>query len=47
MPYFAKKKRGGLKVFAKSIEPCQPAQSAQADMSRYFLLTLNYLYVKG
>ena len=28
----------GLHVFAKSIDSCQPAQSAQADMSRNFSL---------
>ena len=30
-----------LNAFAKSIDPCQPAQSAQADMGRYFSLNLN------
>ena len=30
-----------LNVFAKSIGPCQPAQSAQADMGRYFSLSLH------
>ena len=28
---------------AKIIDPCQPAQSAQADMGRYFLLLENYV----
>ena len=27
----------GINTFAKSIDPCQPAQSAQADMNRNFL----------
>ena len=31
---------------AKSIDPCQSAQSAQADMSRYFSLSLNFLHAK-
>ena len=30
----------GLNAFAKSIDPCQPAQSAQADMGRNFSLSL-------
>ena len=34
-------------VFAKSIDSCQPAQSAQADMKRNFSLSLNFLLVKG
>ena len=29
----------GLSEFAKSIDPCQPAQSAQADMGRNFSLS--------
>ena len=33
--------------FAKSIDSCQPAQSAQADMGRNFLPPLNFLHVKG
>ena len=32
---------------AKSIDSCQPAQSAQADMSRNFSMSLNFLHVKG
>ena len=36
-----------LNAFAKSIDPCQPAQSAQADMGRYFSPSLNFLHVKG
>ena len=36
----------GLKVYAKSIDPCQPAQVAQADMDRYISLTLIFLHVK-
>ena len=41
----------GLKAFAKSIDPCQPAQSAQADMGRNFshdnsTVGLNPLFVK-
>ena len=34
-------------AFAKSIDPCQPAQSAQADMGRNFSLCSNFLHVKG
>ena len=37
----------GLNASAKSIEQCQPAQSAQADMDRNFSLSLNFLHVKG
>ena len=37
----------GLNVFAKSIDPCQPALSAHADMGRNFSLSLNFLHVKG
>ena len=29
-------RKGGLNALAKSIDPCQPAQSAQADMGRNF-----------
>ena len=36
----------GLNALTKSIDSCQPAQSAQADMSRNFSLFLNVLYVK-
>ena len=32
----------GLKAFEKSFDPCQPAQSAQADMDRNFSLSLNF-----
>ena len=35
----------GLNAFAKSIDPCQPAQSVQADMSRNFSQSLNSLLV--
>ena len=38
---------GGLHVFAESFDTYQPAQSAQADMSRNFSLYLNFLLVKG
>ena len=31
-----------LNAFAKSIDSCQPAQSAQADMSRNFPLILDF-----
>ena len=41
------KKGLNLHVFAKSVDPCQPAQSAQADMGRNFLLSLNFLHDKG
>ena len=36
-----------INASAKSIDPCQPAQSAQADMSRNFLLLDNLLQVKA
>ena len=36
-----------LNAFAKSVESCQPAQSAQADMSRNFPLSLIFLPAKG
>ena len=36
-----------LYVFAKSIDPRQPAQFAQADMGRDFSLSLNFLDIKG
>ena len=37
----------GPNAFAKSIDPCQPAQSAQGDMGRNFLLSLNFLLTEG
>ena len=37
----------GLNASAKSIDPRQPAQSAQADMGRNFSLPLDYMHVKG
>ena len=37
----------GLIASAKSIYPGQTAQSAQADMGRYFLLLSNFHRVKG
>ena len=43
---FASKKRG-VKASAKNIDACQPAQSAQADMGRHFLQSVNFLYVTG
>ena len=36
----------GLNASAKSIDPCQPAQSAQAYMDQNFSLSLNFLYLK-
>ena len=36
-----------LNAFAKSIDPCQPARTAQADMGRNFSIAFNSLYVKG
>ena len=36
----------GLDVFAKSIDSCQPAQFAQADMSRNVSLSLHFVRVK-
>ena len=32
-------------VSAKSIDSGQPAQFAQADLSRYFLLLINFLHI--
>ena len=37
----------GLTASAKSIDSGQPAQSAQADLSRNFSLVANSLYVPG
>ena len=37
--------KSGLHAYAKSIDPCQPAHSAQADMGRNFLLP--FLQVEG
>ena len=36
----------GLNAFAKSVDPRQPAQSAQADMGRNFSLSVNCLRIK-
>ena len=33
-------------IYAKSIDPGQPAQSAQADPGRNFLLIVNFLRMK-
>ena len=33
-------------AFAKSIDSCQPAQSAQADMGRNFSLSVQFLHFK-
>ena len=35
-----------LKASAKSYEPCQPAQSAQADMGRNILLCLDFVPIR-
>ena len=35
-----------LNAFAKNIDSCQPAQSAQADMNGNFSLSLNFQHVK-
>ena len=37
----------GLNAFANSIDPRQPAQSAQADVGRNFSISFNFLHVKG
>ena len=37
---------GELNVSAKSIDPCQPAQSAQADMGRNLLPIVQFLHVQ-
>ena len=37
----------GFNVFAKIMDPCQPAQTAQADKGRKFLLYQICLYFKG
>ena len=39
--------KGTLNASADSLDPCQPAPSAQADMRRNFSLSLNVLHVKG
>ena len=35
-------RKKGLNAFAKNIDPCQPAQSAQADMGRNFSHSLEF-----
>ena len=40
-------KKRGPNAFVKSIDACQPAQSAQADMHRYVLLLVNLIHVQG
>ena len=35
----------GINAVAKSLGPCQPAQSAQADMGPNFSLSLNFLLI--
>ena len=35
-----------LKTSAKSFEPCQPAQSAQADVGRNILLYLDFVPIR-
>ena len=42
-----RKEKRVLNEIAKSINTCQPAQSAQADMGRNFSLSSNFLHVKG
>ena len=37
----------GFNTYAKSINPCQPAHSAQADMGRNLSLVLNFPRIKG
>ena len=37
----------GFNASAKSIDPCQPAPSAQADMGRNCSPSLHFLHVKG
>ena len=37
----------GLDEFAKTLDSCQPALSAQADKGRDLSLFLNFLHVKG
>ena len=39
--------KGNVMYFAKSINPSWPAQSAQADLGRNFLLLVNCLRVEG
>ena len=36
-----------LMFFAKSNDPCQPAQSAQVDMVKYFSPSSKFLHVQG
>ena len=36
----------GIEAYAKSIDPGQPAQSAQADLGRYFLILINFPHIK-
>ena len=39
--------KAGFIASAKNVSPGQPAQSAQADLSRHFLLLAHFLHVKG
>ena len=43
-PFSAEK---GHNASAKSIDPGQPAQSAQADLDRNFSLLANFLHIRG
>ena len=40
-PWFVKRE---ISAFAKSIDLCQPAQSAQADMGRNFSLSVDFFF---
>ena len=39
--------KGIIMHLSKSIDPCQSALSAQADVGRDFLLLVSFLHVKG
>ena len=39
--------KSGFNVSAKSIDPGQPAQSAQADLGRFFLPFVYFTHVEG
>ena len=39
--------KGGLVHLLNSFGPGQPAQSAQAELGQNFLLSVNFLHIKG
>ena len=41
------KRGGGLETSAKRLDPGQLAQSAQADLGKFFFICVNFLRMKG